>query len=102
MLPNNEDILISGNVHIRVDGRAYLDPESEHLACFIGGAFAIGGRIFEQNDYIKIGSKLALGCAYVYSVFPTGIMLERFDMVPCKSRLDCSWDEGKSGQDKVR
>ena len=41
MIPGNEDILISGNVDVHEDGPS-LDPESEHLSCFIGGLFALG------------------------------------------------------------
>jgi len=97
MLPHGEDILISGNVNIGEDGTPTLDPESEHLACFIGGVMALGGRLFSQPDDVETGARLARGCAYAYRAFPTGIMPERINMVPCpKSRhpsATCPWSE---------
>ncbi|KAJ4367371.1 hypothetical protein N0V83_006952 [Neocucurbitaria cava] len=95
MIPGNEDILISGNVDILEDGPT-LDPESEHLSCFIGGLYALGGRLFNSKKYLDTGAKLARGCAYAYRSFPTGIMPERYNMVLCPGpdpRKPCAWDE---------
>jgi mannosyl-oligosaccharide alpha-1,2-mannosidase len=94
MLPDNADILISGNVNIRDDGPS-LDPESEHLACFIGGTFAMAGRLLNSEEDVEIGAKLARGCAYAYQAFPTGIMPERFNMIICEDKNNCKWDEEK-------
>lgn len=92
MVPGNEDILISGNCDVLDDGPR-LDPESEHLACFIGGLYALGGRLFENNEYLEAGAKLARGCMYAYKSFPTGIMPERYNMVQCPDSKTCKWDE---------
>ena len=95
MTPGSEDILISGNVDVLADGPT-LDPESEHLSCFIGGLFALGGRLFNSKDYLDTGAKLAGGCAYAYKSFPTGIMPERYNVVLCPGqdhRKSCAWDE---------
>jgi mannosyl-oligosaccharide alpha-1,2-mannosidase len=95
MIPGNDDILISGNCDVLADG-PHLDPESEHLSCFIGGLYALGGRLFENEEYLRIGAKLARGCAYAYSSFPTGVMPERYNMALCPgpNRLArCSWNE---------
>ncbi|CAO2650418.1 Nn.00g017100.m01.CDS01 [Neocucurbitaria sp. VM-36] len=95
MIPGNEDILISGNVDVLEDGPT-LDPESEHLSCFIGGLYALGGRLFDSDEYLDTGIKLARGCAYAYRSFPTGIMPERYNMVLCPGpdrRDPCAWDE---------
>ncbi|KAF2651923.1 glycoside hydrolase family 47 protein [Lophiostoma macrostomum CBS 122681] len=92
MVPGNEDILISGNCDVLDDGPR-LDPESEHLTCFIGGLFALGGRLFENKEYLETGARLALGCAYAYESFPTGVMPERYNMVICPDRQNCKWDE---------
>lgn len=94
MIPGGEDILISGNVDIHSEV-ASLDPESEHLSCFIGGLYALGGRLFENDEYLDTGAKLARGCAYAYKSFPTGIMPERYNMVLCPGRdhrKPCAWD----------
>ncbi|KAH4610011.1 alpha-1,2-Mannosidase [Parastagonospora nodorum] len=96
MIPEEEyDILISGNCDVLEDGPR-LDPESEHLSCFIGGLYALGGRLFENKKYLEMGVKLARGCAYAYHSMPTGIMPERYNMAMCpgSDRLEsCAWNE---------
>lgn len=72
MTPTDDDILISGNCDVLDDG-PHLDPESEHLSCFIGGLYALSGRLFDNNAYLDLGAKLARGCAYAYKAFPSGI-----------------------------
>ena len=93
MVPGEDDILISGQVNIDESGTALLDPESEHLACFLGGVYALGARLLKRDDYLDVGAKLALGCAYVYRAFLTGLGPERFNMAPCRSRQRCEWNE---------
>jgi mannosyl-oligosaccharide alpha-1,2-mannosidase len=95
MTPTNEDILISGNCDVLGDKKR-LDPESEHLACFIGGLYALGGRLFENDKYLDTGAKLTRGCIYAYKSFPTGIMPERYNMVKCPGedpKDACKWDD---------
>lgn len=95
MTPNQDDILISGNCDV-LDSGPRLDPESEHLSCFIGGLYALGGRLFDNASYVDIGAKLARGCVYAYRSFPTGIMPERYNMVKCPGsdpKAACKWDE---------
>ncbi|KAL1859622.1 hypothetical protein Daus18300_009487 [Diaporthe australafricana] len=93
MLPDGTDVLLAGNVNALQPGQATLDPESEHLACFLGGTYALGGRILARDEYIDIGAKLANGCAYAYRAMPTGMMPERFNTVACESRTSCPWSE---------
>jgi mannosyl-oligosaccharide alpha-1,2-mannosidase len=96
MIPGEEDILISGNCDVLQDGPR-LDPESEHLSCFIGGLYALAGRLFNSDEYLDAGAKLARGCAYAYKSFLTGIMPERYNMALCPGedhRKGCTWDEG--------
>jgi mannosyl-oligosaccharide alpha-1,2-mannosidase len=95
MVPDEADILISGQVNAYGEGRVFLDAESEHLACFLGGVYAVGGRLLKRSDFVDVGAKLALGCAYVYRSFPTGLGPERFNMAPCQSRQQCSWNESE-------
>lgn len=92
MIPGKEDILISGNCDVLEDGPR-LDPESEHLSCFIGGLYALGGILFENDVYLETGAKLARGCAYVYKSFPTGVGPERYNMAICPDAKNCRWDE---------
>ncbi|UKZ71903.1 uncharacterized protein TrAtP1_012847 [Trichoderma atroviride] len=93
MLPNEDDILISGNVNINAKGQPVLDPETEHLACFVGGMFGLAGRLFSNEDDVERGIKLTNGCVFAYRAFPTGMMPERLDFAPCKDRAHCPWDE---------
>lgn len=95
MTPGQDDILISGNCDVYEDGPS-LDPESEHLSCFIGGLYALGGRLFEDAKYLDAGEKLARGCVYAYKSFPTGIMPERYNMVKCPGpdpTKGCKWND---------
>ncbi|KAF1840824.1 glycoside hydrolase family 47 protein [Cucurbitaria berberidis CBS 394.84] len=104
MTPGSEDILISGNVDVLADGPT-LDPESEHLSCFIGGLYALGGRLFNSDEYLDTGAKLARGCAYAYKSFPTGIMPERYNMVLCPGpdrRIPCTWDEVRYAEEAAK
>ena len=97
MVPRGEDILISGNVRVGPDDVPTLDPESEHLTCFIGGVMALAGRLFANDTDVETGARLAKGCAYVYKSFPTGIMPERYNMAVCPGPTamprTCRWDE---------
>ncbi|OCK91494.1 glycoside hydrolase family 47 protein [Cenococcum geophilum 1.58] len=95
MVPGREDILISGNVRAESANNTELDPEGQHLTCFVGGMFALGGRLFENKHHVDIGAKLAKGCIYTYKALPTGIMPEIFLMLPCASREACPWEQKK-------
>lgn len=92
MVPSGEDILMPGNINV-VNGKPYLDPETEHLACFVGGMFGLAGKLLNRTDYLENGIKLTNGCVYAYRSFPTGMMPERIDMVYCDDRTHCPWQE---------
>lgn len=104
MVPGGEDILISGNVDVGENGEKPLDPESEHLTCFIGGAVALGGKLLGRPEHVETGAKLAKGCAYAYHSFASGVMPERYNMVPCEPRraAQCPWDEKRWEQGKKK
>lgn len=96
MVPDNADILLSGNVRAVSKGKASLDGEGQHLVCFAGGMLALGGRLFMIPEHVEVGRKLVDGCIHTYKTMPTGIMPEVFHMVPCLSKnLQCTWDESK-------
>ncbi|KAK3394343.1 glycoside hydrolase [Podospora didyma] len=101
MLPDSypavqPDILFSGTI---LSNTRIIDliPEVQHLGCFAGGMFALGGRLFKQEEHVKIGEQLARGCAWAYAAFPTGIMPEVSHIVPCEGGVDnlapCEWNE---------
>lgn len=93
MTPKNLDILFTGTY--RVGDDEPLDPEGQHLACFAGGMFAMGGRMFDIPEHVEIGAKLTHGCIWAYNAFMTGLSPEIFKLVPCKSLSGCEWDEQK-------
>ncbi|KAF2260726.1 seven-hairpin glycosidase [Lojkania enalia] len=98
MLPDNEpgeDLLFCGEGHAQNDGRVTLDADMQHLTCFVGGFFALAGRLFENEHHVDLGAKLTEGCIYAYSSMPTGIMPEIFDAVACESRTTCPWNQTK-------
>ncbi|KAI9158499.1 Mannosyl-oligosaccharide 1,2-alpha-mannosidase MNS1 [Paramyrothecium foliicola] len=104
MLPGGEDILVSGNVNVGNDGSMPLDPETEHLTCFIGGTVALAGRLFRQSQHVEAGAKLAEGCAFAYHSFESGVMPERINMVPCEPRqaVTCPWNETKWEEERSK
>lgn len=92
------DILFLGNV-LSNGIASKLQPEVQHLGCFAGGMFALGGRLFGREDDVRIGERLARGCAWAYQSFPTGIMPEVSEVVPCERKqaeedlVPCKWNE---------
>ncbi|KAF2001707.1 glycoside hydrolase family 47 protein [Amniculicola lignicola CBS 123094] len=60
--------------------------ESQHLACFSGGNFILGGQVLGRQDYIDFGLALVEGCRATYTSTVTGIGPEIFgwdaDKVP--------------------
>ncbi|TKA24150.1 hypothetical protein B0A50_06890 [Salinomyces thailandicus] len=93
MVPDDADILMSGHVRASTQHKARLDPQGQHLVCFAGGMFALGGKLFEQPEHVEIGKKLTDGCIWTYKNMPLGIMPEVFNMMPCESRTSCHWNE---------
>ncbi|KAI0010229.1 endoplasmic reticulum mannosyl-oligosaccharide 1,2-alpha-mannosidase [Xylariaceae sp. FL0662B] len=102
MIPGNESVLIASGAHVANDGEVILDEETEHLACYLGGLYALGGKLFNNQEYVQTGAKLTLGCVYGYRSFPTGIMPERLNMVACTSMEDCEWDEERFNKEKLK
>jgi len=96
MVPGGEDVLMAGTASVSAAGQPpVLDPETEHLSCFIGGAYALAGRLFRRPRDIELGEKLTKGCVYSYRAMPTGMGPERWNMVPCPDRTKCTWDEAR-------
>ncbi|GAB0135825.1 hypothetical protein EsDP_00004148 [Epichloe bromicola] len=91
MLPDEKDILFMGDWH--ASSAQQFVPESQHLTCFAGGMFGLGGRLLGIDEHVSIGERLARGCGWAYSAFPTGLMPEIFRLIPCKHTESCPWDE---------
>jgi mannosyl-oligosaccharide alpha-1,2-mannosidase len=93
MVPDNADILIAGGARVQPGNPPVLDPRGEHLVCFTGGMFALGGKLFNMPEHVEVGRKLTDGCIWSYKALPLGVMPEVFHMVPCEDKLHCSWNE---------
>lgn len=52
--------------------------ESQHLTCFDGGNFLLGGKVLGRQDYIDFGLALVNGCHDTYASTLTGIGPETF------------------------
>ncbi|KAL7931295.1 glycoside hydrolase family 47 protein [Trichoderma chlorosporum] len=103
MTPNNDDILISGSVKAE-NGVVTLDPQGQHLVCFLGGLMALGGKMFNRPQDLSAATKLVDGCVWAYKALPHGIMPETFHMLPCPSTdaAACAWDEAAWKKEVVR
>jgi mannosyl-oligosaccharide alpha-1,2-mannosidase len=86
MVHDKADILIAG---ANVDGKR--EDKGQHLVCFAGGMFALGGRLFENSTHIDIGRKISEGCAWTYKNAPNGIMPEVFSMTACPTLSACEY-----------
>ncbi|THY30115.1 seven-hairpin glycosidase [Aureobasidium pullulans] len=96
MVPDNADILLSGNARSdHRDESPRLEPQGQHLVCFAGGMLALGGRLLKNETHVELGRKLTDGCIWTYEATPLGIMPEVFDMLPCQLGSPCPWDEKK-------
>ncbi|KAF2996672.1 hypothetical protein E8E13_004192 [Curvularia kusanoi] len=85
-------LLFCGDTHSSRPNEATLEPEMQHLTCFIGGMFALAGRLFNTPSHITLGEKLTRGCIYAYAAMPTGIGPEIFKVIPCADRSSCPWN----------
>jgi mannosyl-oligosaccharide alpha-1,2-mannosidase len=92
MTPDDSDMLMSG--FARVQGASvHLDAEMQHLACYTGGMFALGGKMLEKQEHVDIGRKLTNTCIWAYKANPAGIMPEVSHLVKCANTTECHWDE---------
>ncbi|OAT10644.1 mannosyl-oligosaccharide alpha-1,2-mannosidase [Blastomyces gilchristii SLH14081] len=61
-----------------------LDFTSQHLTCFNGGNFLLGGQVLCRQDFIDFGLELVKGCYHSYHSTATGIGPEGFGWDPKK------------------
>lgn len=93
------DILFAVSATAGRDGEPpETSHDSQHLSCFAGGMFALGGRLLDEPRHVAIGEKLARGCAWGYRSFPTGLLPEIFGLAACPTSSTapsepCVWDQ---------
>ncbi|KAK7397997.1 hypothetical protein QQX98_012625 [Neonectria punicea] len=80
MLADKVDVLFAGDIHFNEN--VEFVTESQHLSCFVGGMFALGGRLIDNKEHVNLGERLARGCGWAYSAFASGIMPEIFNLIP--------------------
>lgn len=93
-VPDNADILVATTVQANSPSSARRDNSGEHLACFVGGMYALGGRLTSNEKHVEIGRKLTDGCIWLYKNSPNGVMPEKFSLFSCPSPTECKWDRG--------
>ncbi|USP73175.1 glycoside hydrolase family 47 protein [Curvularia clavata] len=98
--PDNYDMLMAGFVSAAGE-TPQLDPVMQHLACYTGGMFALGGKLFENKEHVDIGRKITDTCVWAYKTSPAGIMPEVSHLLPCDNTTTCTWDE-KAWHEAVR
>ncbi|KAH8880338.1 seven-hairpin glycosidase [Thozetella sp. PMI_491] len=95
MVEDERDILFSAKARVNAGSATNLNKDYEvtHLTCFLGGMFGLGGKIFENEDDVEVGKKLADGCVWAYEMMPTGVMPEASIMLPCPKADKCHWNQ---------
>lgn len=94
MTPDKRDILLAGEVSVAgAAGTFALDPQAQHLTCFVGGMIALAAQAFRKQDDLELARKVVNGCVWAYDVNKRGIMPEIFHVVPCISNTMCEWNE---------
>ena len=76
--------------------------EGSHLNCYVGGMIAIGAKAFGIEADMDLAYKLTDGCVWAYEATNTGIMPERFRMLPCSKASSCEWDEARYEEEMKR
>lgn len=93
MTQDDRDVLFSGKVTTMPEGKPQYIYEATHLACFLGGMFGLGGKIYERPDDVDIALKLTDGCVWAYESTASGLMPESATLVPCDSMESCTFNE---------
>lgn len=99
MLPDQDDVLMLGEASFAPRStESQLKTDVEHLTCFAGGMYALGGRALGRDDHVIIGEKLARGCAKAYAAYPTGLMPEIVRVERCPTLEPCKFDPKSTRQ----
>lgn len=93
MTPKDDQVLMSGNMEASAPERDST-ASMQHLTCFVGGMYALAGRLLGRKDYVDLAARLTAGCVWAYDSFPTNIMPETSEHVKCED-LDapCAYAE---------
>ncbi|KAG5937249.1 hypothetical protein E4U53_000038 [Claviceps sorghi] len=93
MTPGDEDILMSGNMDVAAEQRD-VEASMQHLTCFVGGMYALAGKLVRREDYVHLAARLTAGCVWAYDSFETNIMPEMSTLYKCKKTdAPCPYNE---------
>ncbi|KAF3766958.1 family 47 glycoside hydrolase [Cryphonectria parasitica EP155] len=94
--PTSADILMAGTAHTETQNRktaVTVEYEGQHLTCYVGGMYALGGRLFGREADVDVAAKLTEGCVWAYGNTRHGVMPEKFRMAACANKDECPWDD---------
>lgn len=98
---DGQHVLFPGNTRASYSDNE-VEPQMEHLKCYLGGTVGIGAKIFNRPEELSIARGLVDGCVWAHDVMPTGIMPEILYVSPCEEVENCEWDERKWYRDVRR
>jgi mannosyl-oligosaccharide alpha-1,2-mannosidase len=87
LVPENQDLLFSGNAYLTALETipiASIEPQGQHLACFVAGMVGISSRIFSREEDLDVARRLTDGCVWAYNSMPSGLMPETFHLIACQ------------------
>ncbi|KAH7325017.1 glycosyl hydrolase family 47-domain-containing protein [Stachybotrys elegans] len=95
MADDDWDVLFPAKVTTSGDPETDLEPifEITHLTCFIGGMYALGGKIFGREQDVEMAKQLTDGCVWAYQLTPSGIMPEGSEVITCPSLEKCEFNQ---------
>ncbi|PFH61968.1 hypothetical protein XA68_15630 [Ophiocordyceps unilateralis] len=95
MIEGQWDVLFPAKVGMspRTPDDLTYDYVVSHLACFIGGMFGLGGKLFSRPEDVETAKKLTDGCVWAYQASASGIMPDSAKTVPCPSLDRCEFNK---------
>ncbi|TAQ90382.1 hypothetical protein B7494_g1297 [Chlorociboria aeruginascens] len=91
--PKNENLTVSGDIHIHNGLVPDLSPRSQHLTCFTGGMVGLASKAFSRPDDMALAEELTKGCIWAYDSQIHGVGPEIYTLIPCPADSSCEWDD---------
>ncbi|RDA87064.1 hypothetical protein CP532_3223 [Ophiocordyceps camponoti-leonardi (nom. inval.)] len=95
MVEDPWNVLFPASVTMSPSAPEYLHYEysMSHLACFIGGMYGLGGKLFSRPDDVEVAKKLTDGCVWAYQATASGIMPEHALLAMCPDMDKCDFNK---------
>lgn len=100
---NNDGILFLGSQTVAKNGTMTPKYGMQHLTCFAGGMFALGGKLLDRQEDLDIAERVTQGCVWAYNATNTGVMPDSFTVNACPSDdwdAECVFEENDSQNTK--